>query len=66
MPAPAAAYYLGISETKLRELPIPRRVSGGNRLYHITDLDAYADSLPMEGGAAWESEEADRAFGAGR
>lgn len=44
-----AAVYLGISPTKLRDLDLPRRVMGGNRLYDIRDLDAYADSLPYEG-----------------
>lgn len=49
MPAPRAAWYLGVSETKLRDLPIPRRELGGKRVYHRADLDAYADSLPIEG-----------------
>ena len=49
MQAPAAAYYLGVGETKLRTLPIPRRVFDGNRVSHINDLDAYPDSLPIEG-----------------
>ena len=51
MPAPAAAHYLGVSESKLRELDIPRRALGAKRLYHIADLDAYADALPIEGEA---------------
>lgn len=62
MQAPAAARYLGISETKLRGLPIPRRVSGGNRLYDRHDLDAYADGLPYEGDRAGENT-CDAAFG---
>ncbi len=58
MAAPAAAHYLAVSETKLRALPIPRRVLDGKRVYHITDLDAYADSLPMEGEGANSCDEA--------
>ncbi len=46
MTAPMAAAYLGVSATKLRELPIPRKALGSKRLYEIADLDAYADSLP--------------------
>lgn len=49
LPAPAAARYLGVSETKLRELGLARRILHGKRLYHIADLDAFADSLPIEG-----------------
>jgi len=50
MPAPRAAHYLGVSESTLRGLPIPRRQLGGKRLYDKFDLDAYADALPVEGG----------------
>lgn len=49
MPAPAAAAYIGVSETRLRELGIPRRVLGARRLYERADLDDYIDSLPYEG-----------------
>ncbi|WP_068115285.1 helix-turn-helix transcriptional regulator [Tropicimonas marinistellae] len=49
MKAPSAAAYLGMSESKLLTLPIPRKVDGRNRLYDRYDLDAYADSLPTEG-----------------
>lgn len=63
MPAPAAAHYLGISTTKLRTLPIPRRIMDGNRLYHVTDLDDYADALPMENES--EGEDWDDVFRAG-
>lgn len=52
LPAPRAAWYLGVSETKLRALPIARRELDGKRVYHRADLDAYADSLPIEGEAA--------------
>lgn len=48
MPAPQAAHYLGVSETTLRGLEIPRRELGGKRLYDRLDLDAFADSLATE------------------
>ncbi|MCU0909776.1 MAG: DNA-binding protein [Rhodobacteraceae bacterium] len=48
LPAPAAAHYLGVSETTLRGLGIPRRRLEGKRVYDIADLDLYADSLPYE------------------
>jgi len=51
LPAPDAAAYLGISETTLRGLELPRRMLGGKRLYDRYDLDAYASSLPIEGQA---------------
>lgn len=49
MPAPIAARYIGVSETMLRQLPIPRRAIGAKRVYDKRDLDAYADSLPYDG-----------------
>ena len=49
LPAPQAAAYLGVSETKLRELGIPRRMLDGKRLYDRLTLDAYADALATEG-----------------
>lgn len=49
LPAPQAAHYLGMSQSKLRTLDIPRRMNDGKRVYHINDLIAFADSLPMEG-----------------
>ena len=49
LPAPAAARYLGVSETKLRDLGIPRRILDGKRLYDRYALDAYADDLASEG-----------------
>lgn len=58
-----AAVYLGISPSKLRDLPIPRRVNGGNRLYDRLDLDAYFDSLPYEGEEGRETNSCDEAFG---
>ncbi len=46
----AAAFFLGgISETKLRELGLPRRKLGRRRLYDRRDLEAYVDSLPYDG-----------------
>lgn len=49
LPAAQAAHYLGVSPSKLRDLPIPRRILGGKRLYDRLALDAYADSLATEG-----------------
>ena len=50
LPSPQAAHYLGVSESTLRSLPIPRRILGGKKLYDRLDLDAYASGLPVEGG----------------
>lgn len=61
MQEPAAAFYLGISPSKLRGLPIRRKVDGGNRLYDRYDLDRYADGLPYEGEGGGNS--CDAAFG---
>ena len=41
-----AARYLGISETKLRSLGLPRKVLDGRKLYHKPVLDEYIDRLP--------------------
>lgn len=49
MSACQAAHYLGVSETKLRDLPVQRKKHGGNKPYHRADLDAYANNLPYEG-----------------
>lgn len=51
LPSPQAAAYLGVSETTLRTLPIPRKVLGAKRLYDRLALDEYASSLPSEGEA---------------
>lgn len=61
----AAAQYLGISQTNLRGLGLPRRELGGRRLYDRTDLDDYADSLPYEGERrrSRDRQECDEAFG---
>jgi hypothetical protein len=48
--APQAAAYLSISESKLLTLDIPRKESGGRKLFDRIELDAWADSLPYEGG----------------
>ncbi len=48
MKAPMAALYLGVSVTKLKRLPIIPRRDGGNILYDVIDLNAYADTLPYE------------------
>lgn len=49
MQTKAAAYYLGVSESKLRGLNLPHRRDGGNVLYDRADLDAWADGLPYDG-----------------
>lgn len=52
-----AAHYLGISPSKLRTLPLPRKLADGKRLYERADLDEYADSLPYEGLGGGECDE---------
>lgn len=47
-PAPWAAAYLGVSESKLRTMGIPRKVLDGKRVYDRSDLDAFANDLPYE------------------
>lgn len=64
MPAPAAAHYLGVGETTLRGLQIPRKVLGGKRLYDRRDLEAFADELRYEGEGA-EAAACDDIFGVG-
>lgn len=49
LPIPEAAAYLGVSESTLRALPIPRRLLGGKRLYDRLTLDEFASALPIEG-----------------
>lgn len=51
LPTPEAAAYLGVSETMLRGLPIPRKMLGAKRLYDRLVLDEFASSLPTEGEA---------------
>jgi hypothetical protein len=48
MPAPIAAHYIGVSESTLRSLGLPRRQLGAKRVYDKADLDAYADTLPYD------------------
>lgn len=59
LPAPEAAHYLGISETTLRNLGLPRRMLGGKRLYDRLTLDDYASGLPVEGEDSGESNTCD-------
>lgn len=65
MQAPEAARYLGVSESKFRTLGIRSRISGGNRLWDIRDLDDFADRLAYEGDNSCntELEKASAAFG---
>lgn len=49
MTAPIAARYLGISETKLRDLELPRKVLGGKRVFDRLELDAFINGLETEG-----------------
>ena len=62
LPAPQAAHYLGVSESTLHTLDIPRRVLGRKRLYDRRDLDQFIASLPYEG---QEANSCDDLFGAG-
>lgn len=64
LPAPAAALYLGISESTLRGLGLPRRMLGAKRLYDVATLDAYASDLPIEGEE--EANSCDGKFGMAR
>lgn len=49
-----ASLYVGVSETKFRELvnngemPAPKRV-GGNVAWDVLDLDSFVDNLPRDG-----------------
>lgn len=49
LPTPHAALYLGVSESTLRTLGIPRKILGGKKLYDRLELDAYANNLDTEG-----------------
>lgn len=40
-----AALYIGVSQTTLRSLPIPKKRLGARVLYHRFDLEAYAAEL---------------------
>lgn len=67
--APEAARYIGVSETTLRALGLPRRELGKRRLYDRYDLEAFANSLRYDAEevdtASGERDECDRLFGAG-
>ena len=65
MPSPLAAKYIGVSETTLRTLGIPRRTCGAKRLYDKSDLDAFASSLPYEQKEGEGCEVLDGMFGVG-
>lgn len=49
LPTPQAAAYLGVSATKLLDLPIRPKQLGGKVVYDRLDLDAYADALLYQG-----------------
>lgn len=61
MAAPEAAAYIGVSESMLRTLGIPRKVLGAKRLYDRLALDEFASSLTNEG--EQEENPCDRIFG---
>lgn len=65
--ASQAARYIGISESTLRTLGLPRRMLGTRRLYDRYDLEAFADGLEVEPGTtaalAYDQAECDRIFG---
>lgn len=63
MPAQEAAQYLGVSESTLRTLKLPRRKLLGKRLYDRTELDDFASNLPTEARKGDTCTEADQAFG---
>jgi cephalosporin hydroxylase len=44
-----AGAYIGVSDSKLRDLPIPRKRQGRIVVYDRRDLEAYAETLPYEG-----------------
>lgn len=64
LPAPQAAFYLGISPSTLRTLGLPRRILRGKRVYDRFDLDAFADSLATEGETESGGNSCDNLFGA--
>lgn len=64
--SPNAARYLGISESTLRGLNLPRRNIGAKRLHDKADLDAFADALPYDernGPKETETNTCDSTFG---
>ncbi|MEI4470960.1 DNA-binding protein [Frigidibacter sp. MR17.24] len=56
LPSPIAAAYLGVSESLLRTLDIPRVTLNSKRLYDRLDLDDFASNLPKEGEAEQRGE----------
>jgi len=48
MPAPQAAHYLGVSESTLRTIELPRKTVGAKKMYDKFDLDQWVDTLPYE------------------
>lgn len=63
LPSPDAAHYLGVSESTLRTLGLPRKVLGAKRLYDRLALDEYASALPVEGDDDSEVNSCDGKFG---
>ena len=61
--APEAAQYIGVSETTLRKLGLPRVHLLGKRLYDRIGLDDYASNLPTDEQEGDSCAEADAAFG---
>ena len=48
MPAPQAAHYLGVSESTLRTIDLPRKTVGTKKMYDKFDLDQWVDTLPYD------------------
>ena len=63
LPSSLAAHYLGVSESLLQTLPIPRRKLKRKRVFDRHDLDRYADSLPYEAQEASGCDAADQVWG---
>ncbi len=66
MLAREAAHYLGMSESNLRKLDLPRKIHGALRLYDRLDLDHFASILPLEDkeeSTCNDRQKVDRAFG---
>jgi hypothetical protein len=65
MRAAQAAHSLGISQSHLRTLAIPRKGEVGKpaHFYDRFDLDAYADSLETEGEAVQVANSCDEIWG---
>ena len=48
MPAPQAAHYLGVSESTLRTIDLPRKTVGSKKMHDKFDLDQWVDTLPYD------------------